>query len=48
MTACTEATEQVKESSEQVKERCKERMDNYRRDVKKDMPLSDQLDMRAP
>lgn len=29
-------------------ERCKERMDAYRRDVKKEMPLSDQLDMRNP
>ena len=37
-----------KESAEQIKERCKERMDNYKRDVKREMPLSDQLDMRDP
>jgi hypothetical protein len=31
----------VKETPEQVKERCKERIDNYKRDTKKAIPLSD-------
>lgn len=35
-------------SVEQIREKCKDRMDTYRKDVKKDMPLSDQLDMRDP
>lgn len=38
----------VKETAEQIREKCKERMDNYRKDTKKEMPLSDQLDMRDP
>jgi hypothetical protein len=37
-----------KETSEQIRERCKDRIDGYRRDVKREMPLSDQLDMRDP
>lgn len=37
-----------KETAEQIRERCKERMDAVKRDVKKEMPLSDQLDMRNP
>lgn len=36
----------LKETPDQVKERCKDRMDLYKRDAKKTMPLSDQLDMR--
>lgn len=35
-------------SGDAVKDRCKERMDTFKRQVKKTMPLSDQLDMRDP
>jgi hypothetical protein len=31
-----------------VREKCKERMDAFKKQVKKTMPLSDQLDMRDP
>lgn len=52
-TGCKEETtrgkeELVKETPEQIREKCKERMDQYKREVKREMPLSDQLDMRDP
>ena len=31
-----------------VKERCKERLDGFKKQMKKSMPLTDQLDMRDP
>lgn len=31
-----------------IKEKCKERIDNFKKALKKKMPLSDQLDMRDP
>lgn len=31
-----------------VKDRCKERLENFKKQLKKSMPLSDQLDMRDP
>lgn len=33
-------------SGDSIKERCKERFDAYKRQIKRDMPLSDQLAMR--
>jgi hypothetical protein len=39
---------QVKESAEQVKEKCQERIANYKKTIKKNLPLCDQLDMRDP
>lgn len=39
---------QQKETLEQIKEKCRERVDTYKRSIKKNMPLSDQLDMRDP
>lgn len=35
-------------SSASLKEKCKERFDNYKKEIKREMPLSDQLDMRDP
>lgn len=35
-------------TSERVKEICRERVDAYKKSIKKTMPLSDQLDMRDP
>ncbi len=37
-----------KESADQIKEKCKERGDIYKKEIKKNMPLSDQLDTRDP
>jgi hypothetical protein len=34
--------------TETVKERCKERLDGFKKQMKKSMPLTDQLDMRDP
>ena len=31
-----------------VKDRCKERLDGFKKQMKKSMPLTDQLDMRDP
>lgn len=39
-TTCEESPAK-KETPEQIREKCKERMDAFRRDVKKEMPLSD-------
>lgn len=38
----------VSESAEAVKEKCRQRLDEYKKQIKKTMPLSDQLDMRDP
>lgn len=38
----------VPESAEAVKEKCRQRLDEYKKQIKKTMPLSDQLDMRDP
>lgn len=38
----------VPESAEVVKEKCRQRLDEYKKQIKKTMPLSDQLDMRDP
>lgn len=35
-------------SGDLVKDRCKDRIDNFKKQLKKTMPLSDQLDMRDP
>lgn len=43
-----ETINSAKETPEQIREKCKERMDAAKRDAKKEMPLSDQLDMRNP
>lgn len=34
--------------ADSVKERCKERLDGFKKQMKKTMPLTDQLDMRDP
>lgn len=38
----------VAETAEQVKEKCRQRLEEYKKQIKKTMPLSDQLDMRDP
>jgi len=43
-----DSKQESKESAEQVKDKCKERIDQYKKQIKKDMALSDQLDMRDP
>jgi uncharacterized FlaG/YvyC family protein len=40
--------DEVKVTAEQVREQCREIIDNYKKQIKKTMPLSDQLDMRDP
>lgn len=35
-------------SGDAVKDRCRERLENFKKQIKKTMPLSDQLDMRDP
>jgi ABC-type hemin transport system substrate-binding protein len=42
------ASTNVPETAEQVKEKCRQRIDDYKKAIKKNMPLSDQLDMRDP
>jgi hypothetical protein len=36
------------ETVEQLKDKCRDRIDQYKRSIKKNMPLCDQLDMRDP
>ena len=35
-------------SGDSIKDKCKDRLDNFKKQMKKTMPLSDQLDMRDP
>lgn len=35
-------------TAEQVRTKCRERIDDYKKKIKRNMPLSDQLDMRDP
>ncbi len=36
------------ENIESIREKCRQRIDDYKKAIKKNMPLSDQLDMRDP
>ena len=43
-----ESTTTLMGSGDAIRDKCKERMDHFKKQVKRSMPLSDQLDMRDP
>ena len=47
-TSANDETTEIKQTGDIVKDRCKDRLDAFKKDLKKTMPLSDQLDMRDP
>lgn len=40
--------EEGKETAQQIRDKCRDRMEQVKKDIKKEMPLSDQLDTRDP
>lgn len=46
--SCNDESTTTLPSGDLVKDRCKDRIDNFKKQLKKTMPLSDQLDMRDP